>query len=51
VSVGILSLVLALTVPRPQVQWSGWVYFSLAVLVPTHNSIRRRQVRAAARAT
>ena len=49
VTVGILSLVLALTVPRPQVQWSGWVYFSLAVLVPVHNSIRRRQVRAAAR--
>jgi hypothetical protein len=51
VSIGILSLVLALTVPRPHVQWSGWVYFSLAVLVPVHNSIRRRQVRAAARSS
>ena len=50
VSVGMLSLVLALTVPRPYVQWSGWLYFSLAVLVPVHNRIRRRQVRAAARA-
>ena len=36
VSVGIVSLFLALTLPAAQIQWSGWVYFSMIILVPLH---------------
>src|SRR5437773_8561045 len=31
VGVGTISLVLALALPREQIQWSGWVYFSLVI--------------------
>lgn len=34
VAVGLFSLALALTLPVSRIQWSGWVFFSLAVLVP-----------------
>ena len=44
--VGILSLVLALTLPAGKITWSGWLYFSLAVLVPLHSHFRRRRVAA-----
>jgi uncharacterized membrane protein len=43
VGVGIVSLVLALTLPREQIEWSGWVYFSMAILVPLHSVYRRRR--------
>lgn len=51
VTIGIISLMFALTLPRPQVAWSGWIYFSLALLVPLHNAYRRRRIRAAASGT
>jgi len=38
VGVGIVSLVLALTLPRAQIEWSDWVYFSMAILVPLHRA-------------
>ena len=38
VGVGIVSLILALCLPRDQIQWSGWVYFSMAFLVPLHRA-------------
>lgn len=41
-SVGLTSLVLALTVPARQIAWSGWVYYSLAFLVPVYRRRRRR---------
>jgi len=42
--VGILSLVLSLTLPVRQLNWCGWIYFSMAILVPLHRAlIRRRQ--------
>ena len=44
VGVGIISLVLALTLPREQLDWSGWVYFSLAILGPLHSAYRRRRI-------
>jgi uncharacterized membrane protein len=44
VAVGILSLVLALTLPREQIEWSGWVYFSMVILVPVHSAYRRRRI-------
>jgi len=44
VGVGIISLVLALTLPREQIQWSGWVYFSMVILVPLHSAYRRRRM-------
>jgi uncharacterized membrane protein len=43
VGVGIVSLVLALSLPREQLPWSGWVYFSMAILVPLHSAYQRRR--------
>ncbi|MDP9003208.1 MAG: hypothetical protein M3N12_00275 [Verrucomicrobiota bacterium] len=40
--VGITALVLALTLPANQLGWSGWIYFSLAILVPVHKRFLRR---------
>jgi len=34
VAVGLTSLLLALTLPIEQIVWSGWVYFSMSILVP-----------------
>src|SRR5438552_2717426 len=34
VSVATVSLVLALALPIAQIAWSGWIYFSLVLLVP-----------------
>jgi uncharacterized membrane protein len=42
-AVGIVSLVLALTLPIREVVWSGWVYFSMAILVPLHSAYRKRR--------
>jgi uncharacterized membrane protein len=36
VGVGIISLVLALSLPREHIEWSGWIYFSMAILVPLY---------------
>jgi hypothetical protein len=38
VSVGLVSLVLALWLPETQIQWSGWIYFFMIILVPLHRS-------------
>jgi hypothetical protein len=46
VSVGILSLVFALTLPAEQIQWSGWAYFSMIILVPLHDFLRKRGLKA-----
>ncbi len=43
VGVGIISLLLALWLPRTQIQWSGWIYFSMAILVPLHRACFRRK--------
>jgi uncharacterized membrane protein len=43
VCVGIISFVLALTLPPEQIEWSGWVYFSMIVLVPLHNFYLKRR--------
>ena len=42
--VGVISVGLALTLPRRQVAWSGWVYYSLIVLIPLHARWRSRQL-------
>jgi uncharacterized membrane protein len=42
--VGIIALVLALTLPPNQLGWSGWIYFSLAILTPLHRRILRRRI-------
>jgi hypothetical protein len=47
VSVGIVSLVFALTLPREQIQWSGWGYLSMIILVPLHNYYLKRRIREA----
>ena len=51
VSVGIVSLILALALPAATIDWSGWVYFSMIFLVPLHSVVRRRRLRAATGAT
>ncbi|MEY2579634.1 MAG: hypothetical protein QOI49_2458 [Verrucomicrobiota bacterium] len=42
-TVGIIALVLAFTLPAEQLGWSGWIYFSLVVLVPLHKRFLRRR--------
>jgi uncharacterized membrane protein len=49
VSVGIVSLIFALTLPAEQIQWSGWIYFSMIILVPLHDHYLKRKIRAAHR--
>ena len=44
VGVGLLSLVLALTLPMRHLEWSGWVFFSLALLVPLYRRLLRRRL-------
>ncbi|TMP93444.1 MAG: hypothetical protein E6L08_05590 [Verrucomicrobia bacterium] len=44
VGIGIVSLVLALTLPREQIEWSGWVYFSMVILVPLHSACRKQRM-------
>jgi uncharacterized membrane protein len=39
--VGLVSLVLALTLPARHFTWSGWVYFSMAFLMPLHRMLIR----------
>jgi uncharacterized membrane protein len=43
VSVGIVSLIFALTLPAEQIQWSGWIYFSMIVLVPVQRYYRTKK--------
>jgi uncharacterized membrane protein len=44
-AVGITALVLALTLPEKQLGWSGWIYFSLIILVPVHKRLIRRRIK------
>jgi hypothetical protein len=43
IGVGIVALVVALTVPGRHFPWAGWVYFSMAILVPLHRIWSRRR--------
>ena len=45
VTIGLVSLVFALTLPRGKIAWSGWIYFSMAIFVPLHSAIHRRAIR------
>jgi uncharacterized membrane protein len=47
VGVGIVALIFALTLPTEQIQWSGWVYFSMIILVPLHDHYLNRRIRQA----
>src|SRR5215469_3672787 len=38
VGVGLVSLLLALCLPRAEIDWSGWVYFSMLILDPLHRA-------------
>lgn len=44
VGVGITAFVLALILPREEIAWSGWIYFSMIVLVPLHSAYRSRRL-------
>ena len=44
--VGILSLGLALTLPKQWINWSGWAYFSLLLFLPIHRRWRNRRLAA-----
>src|SRR6266851_234619 len=46
VSVGIVSLIFALTLPAEKIQWSGWVYFLMCILVPLHEKWWKRKAEA-----
>src|SRR5258707_13298051 len=47
VGIGMVSLVSALTLPAEQIQWSGWGYFSMIILVPLHDYYLKRRIREA----
>src|SRR5437660_9267846 len=47
VGVGIVSLILALTLPAEQIQWSGWVYFLMAIILRVHWFWLKRRIREA----
>jgi hypothetical protein len=36
ISLGTVSLVLALTLPTRKIEWAGWIYFSMFILVPSY---------------
>jgi hypothetical protein len=44
--VGIVALTLALVLPPRYLSWSGWIYFSMAIIVPLHKRILSRRDRA-----
>jgi hypothetical protein len=44
VGVGLVSLGLALTLPIEHVAWSGWIYFSMVILVPLHSAFRAQRM-------
>ena len=44
-AVGLTSLVLALTLPPARIAWSGWVYFSLVILMRLYSRFRKRRAR------
>ena len=44
VAVGIASLILSLALPIEEIEWAGWVYFSMIFLVPLHSLYHRRQM-------
>src|ERR1700745_1957554 len=46
VGVGIVALIFALTLPTDQIQWSGWIYFSMIILVPLHDFFHERRLKA-----
>jgi hypothetical protein len=41
VGVGLVSLLLASCLPRGEIEWSGWIYFSMVILVPLHRAYFR----------
>ena len=45
VGVALLALVLALTLPIEQVQWSGWCYFVMSILIPLYRQWMRRKLK------
>jgi hypothetical protein len=51
VGFGIISLVLALSLPITDIAWSGWIYFSMAILVPLHKAYLARKREFEARKT
>ena len=42
-AVGTVALILALTIPARHFPWSGWIYFSMAILTPLHRALVRRR--------
>ena len=44
-TVGMISLALALTLPVSHISWSGWIYFSMAIVVPVQRWYLRRRAR------
>jgi len=42
-----VSLVFALTLPAEQIEWSGWVYLSMIILVPLHHNFLKQRIREA----
>lgn len=41
-TIGIIALVLSIVLPERHLNWCGWIYFSMAILVPIHRRLIRR---------
>jgi len=46
IGVGTISRVFALTLPPSQIEWAGWSYFLMSLLVPLYRITRRKKLRA-----
>ena len=44
VAVGIASLILSFSLPIQEIEWAGWAYLSMILLVPLHSLYHRRKM-------
>lgn len=43
-AVGLVSVLLSLVLPRSRVGWSGWIFYSMALLLPLHGWFTERRL-------
>jgi len=46
--VGIISLGRAVSLAGEHIEWTGWIYFSIAILVPLHKVYFKRKTKSGA---
>jgi hypothetical protein len=43
--VGLVSLILAMTLPIEHIEWCGWVYFGMPILFPLHEYWQKKRIK------